>query len=72
MMKTHFDPLADVLYVRVSEKRIDHTQTVAPGVNLDIDAGGDLVGIEVLSVSTRVKTEGPEKVGIELLLGEPR
>jgi len=70
-MKAHYDRSADVLYIRVSDDRIDHTQPVASGVNLDFDTEGELVGIEVLFVSQRSKTEGPERVGFELLLGEP-
>ena len=36
-MKLHYDQAADVLYVRLSEKKIAKTETIAQGVNLDYD-----------------------------------
>lgn len=71
-MKLHYDRAADVFYVRLSERKIAKTDTVADGVNLDYDTEGELVGIEVLFVSQRVNSEAPESVALELLLGEPR
>ncbi len=71
-MKLHYDRAADVLYVRMSEQKIAKTETIASGVNLDYDSAHELVGIEVLDVSQRVKSEAPESVAFELLLAEPR
>ncbi len=55
MMKTSYDPQADAYYARFvpDETAIAETIEVAPGVMLDIDAAGQMVGIEVLSVSLR-------------------
>ncbi len=55
MMKTSYDPQADAYYARFvpDETVIAETIEVAPGVMLDIDEAGQMVGIEVLSVSLR-------------------
>ena len=55
MMRTTYDPEADAYYARFAPDQIEiaETQEVAPGVIIDLDANGDLVGIEVLSVRLR-------------------
>ena len=54
-MRTSFDPVADAFYTRFApvDAAIGRTEEVAPGVMLDLDASGQLVGVEVLSVSLR-------------------
>jgi uncharacterized protein YuzE len=55
MISTTYDPEADALYVRVAPKGtpIAETREVQPGVMLDLDPAGQLVGIEVLGVKSR-------------------
>lgn len=57
---TTYDPDADAAYVRLAPEAIAvvATREVAPGVILDLDAAGRLVGIEVLNVTTRVADGG--------------
>lgn len=71
-MKLHYDKAGDVLYIRLSDKKIAKTRAIAEGVNLDFDNTEELVGIEVLFVSQRAKGETSESVAFEVLLGEPR
>ena len=54
-MKMSYDPQADVFYARFATDSavISETKEVAPGVMIDLDAAGQLVGFEVLSVSRR-------------------
>lgn len=52
-MKIEYDPAADALYVRLSEAAIIESEQVQPGVILDFDASGKVVGVEILSVSKR-------------------
>ena len=58
MMRTSYDPEADAFYARFAPEgtAIAETREVAPGVMLDVDQSGQLVGVEVLSV--RVRGEG--------------
>lgn len=55
MMRTSYDPEADAFYARFAPDgvAIEGTDEVAPGVMVDFDADGDVVGIEVLNVSLR-------------------
>ena len=56
MMKTTYDPEADAYYARFAPDSIAIAKTteVAPGVTIDLDAHGNLVGLEVLSVRDRL------------------
>lgn len=46
-MKLEFDPVADAAYFEMSAAEIE------PGIIVDYEADGHIVGIEVLSVSQR-------------------
>lgn len=46
-MKFHYYPETDSLYIDLSEKTSMDSQEVAPGVVLDFDAEGHLVGIDI-------------------------
>ena len=52
MISTTYDPEADALHIRIAPKgtAIMETREVEPGVMLDLDGAGRVVGIEVLHV----------------------
>lgn len=52
MISTTYAPDADALYVYIAPKgtAVAETREVEPGVMPDFDAGGRLIGIEVLDV----------------------
>ena len=50
-MKIEYDPTADALYVRLGEAKIIESEEVQPGVILDFDESGKVVGVEILSAS---------------------
>ncbi|MDR1936312.1 MAG: DUF2283 domain-containing protein [Candidatus Accumulibacter sp.] len=52
-MKLEFDPQADAAYLEISDAEIETTRQLEPGIILDYDAKGHIVGIEVLSISKR-------------------
>ena len=54
-MRTSYDPEADAFYVQFAPEGtyVAETREVSPGVMIDIDAGGTVIGIEVLSVRVR-------------------
>ncbi|HTT79166.1 MAG TPA: DUF2283 domain-containing protein [Stellaceae bacterium] len=56
MISTSYDPDADAMFVWFGPEGIKAvgTEEVAPGVILDFDANGDVVGIEVLHVRRRM------------------
>ena len=50
-MKFHYYPETDSLYIDLSDKSSSDSQEVAPGVVLDFDAEGALVGIDIENAS---------------------
>ncbi len=63
-MKLEFDPQADAAYLEISDAEIETTKQLEPGIIVDYDAQGQIVGIEVLSISKR--TNAPLKKVAEL------
>lgn len=53
-MKLHVDTQADALYLRLDETPVAESEEVAPGVVLDYDVAGNVVGVEMLRLSARV------------------
>ena len=56
MMRTSYDPEADAMFVWFGPEGAKSTATeeVAPGVMLDFDDNGEVVGVEILYVSRRM------------------
>jgi uncharacterized protein YuzE len=65
-MRVTYDPDADALYIYVSDAEIADTREIAPNVNLDITATGDVVGIEILAASARPGSN-PMAIAFEIL-----
>ncbi len=59
-MKVTYDPETDVLRIIFSSTRIEESDEDKPGVILDYDKDGNIVGMEVLDASKRV--ENPRAV----------
>jgi uncharacterized protein YuzE len=53
-MKVTYDPKTDTLSIEFKATRIVESDEEKPGVILDFDAEGDLVGMEILDASRRV------------------
>jgi uncharacterized protein YuzE len=60
-MRLKIDKGNDALYLRFDETAIFESEEVQPGVILDFDKNGRVVGIEVLALSTRTD---PEKLRV--------
>ena len=52
-MKIEYDSRSDLLYVNFAANSVKaaRTETVAPGVHIDFDREGRVIGIEVLDAS---------------------
>jgi uncharacterized protein YuzE len=46
-MKFHYYPETDSLYIDLSEKKSVDSREVVPGVVMDFDADGQLVGVDI-------------------------
>ena len=60
-MRLKIDRENDALYFRLDETEIVESDEVQPGVILDFDANGLVVGIEILDLSSRID---PEKLRV--------
>jgi uncharacterized protein YuzE len=54
-MKVTYDPEVDVLRILFRNTAIEESDEDKPGVILDYDKDGNVVGLEVLNASTRVE-----------------
>ena len=64
-MKLHYCPETDSLYIDLADKTSVDTREVAPGVVLDFDAAGNLVGIDIDHASEIVTLSRLEAEGLE-------
>lgn len=53
-MKATYDREVDVLRIILSDSDIEESDEVTPGVIVDYDDKGGVVGLEILDASTRV------------------
>ena len=56
-MKLKIDRESDALYFRLDEREIVESEEVAPGIILDFDKDGQVVGFEVLEIGKRTTKE---------------
>jgi len=56
-MKLKVDIENDALYFRLDESAIVESEEVQPGVILDFDSQGKVVGVEILGITKRVPLE---------------
>jgi uncharacterized protein YuzE len=54
-MKVTYDPEVDVLRILLSNAPIEESDEDKPGVILDYDVSGNVVGIEILDASKRME-----------------
>jgi uncharacterized protein YuzE len=65
-MKLHYYPETDSLYINLSERPSVDSDEVAPGVVLDFDDKGQLVGIDIDHASKILDLTSLEAVAIPL------
>jgi len=59
-MKITYDPEVDVLRIVFSNAPVEDSDEEKPGIILDFDKGGNVVGMEILDASKRM--ENPRAV----------
>lgn len=59
-MKVVYDPEVDILRIRFSNETVFESDEEKPGVIIDYDAEGRVIGLEILEASTR--TENPRSM----------
>ena len=68
-MKLTVDREADALYLDLDESPAAESEEISPGVILDYNAAGKVVGIEMLYLSKRVVTEKLGRMQFETVGG---
>ncbi|MCL4243190.1 MAG: DUF2283 domain-containing protein [Dehalococcoidia bacterium] len=65
-MKVEYDAKRDLLYLLLAPegKRAARTETVAPGVHVDFDRDGKIIGIEVVEASSVVGADPSLEVAL--------
>jgi uncharacterized protein YuzE len=53
-VRVHFDEQADALYVRLADSSIVESEELRPGLIVDLDERGEVMGLEILDVAQRV------------------
>ncbi|MCK4293178.1 MAG: DUF2283 domain-containing protein [Planctomycetes bacterium] len=56
-MRLKIDKESDTLYLRLDESKVVESEEVRPGVILDFDSEGRVVGVEFLGISSRATWE---------------
>lgn len=56
-MRLKVDRQSDALYFRLDETAVTESEEVQPGVILDYDSDGRVIGVEILGISERVSPE---------------
>lgn len=64
-MRIHVDEQADALYLRLSESTVVESEEVQPGVVLDFDEDGKVVGIEILRMKELVPKSDLKRIQVE-------
>jgi uncharacterized protein YuzE len=53
-MKVKYDREVDILYIRLNDSQIEESDEDRPGMVIDYDANGLIVGIEIMNASKRI------------------
>lgn len=67
-MKIEYDKEVDALYIRIQEKKVVRTKEIEEGINLDFDAEGKVIGLEIIGATERYSREDLFKLSTENLM----
>ena len=65
-MELHYYPETDSLYIELKSEPGAETREVAPGLNVDLDAAGDVVGFDIDGASRRLDLSTVETVALPI------
>ncbi len=65
-MKITYDPEVDVLRILLSTAEVEESDEDKPGIILDYDRDGNLIGIEILDASKRMENPHELEYGVSI------
>ena len=65
-MRLKVDKESDTLYFRLNEKAIVDSEEVRPGIILDFDKDGQVVGVEFLGIRARISEQELASLNFEI------
>jgi uncharacterized protein YuzE len=63
-MKLHYYPETDSLYIELRDVPGAETRVIAEGLNVDLDARGDVVGLDIDAASRRLDLTTLETIAL--------
>ena len=69
-MKIEYDNEADALYIRIQDKQVYQTKEIEEGVNVDLDAQGAVIGLEIIGALERYDRKDLFNIATENLAWE--
>lgn len=69
-MKIEYDREVDALYIRIQDKKVSRTKEIEEGINLDIDADGKIIGLEIIGAVERYNQKDIFNIATENLILE--
>lgn len=72
-MKTTYDPEGDTLYIAVRPDHIKIADNIElePGISVDLDAEGRVLGIEIIGAAELLGRDAVTSASVQILLPEP-
>ena len=70
-MKLHYDSETDSLYIELKPQPAAAVREVADGLNVDLDAAGEVVGFDIEHASQRFDLSTLETVALPLTTTKP-
>ena len=65
-MKLQYDAQADAAYLTLADSPVADSEEVKPGIVIDYDAKGGVVGIEILSVRRQIPDADLKRIQLEV------
>jgi uncharacterized protein YuzE len=65
-VKLHYYPETDSLYIEMKSSPGAETREIAPGLNVDLDSRGDVVGFDINQASQKLDVSTLETVALPL------
>jgi uncharacterized protein YuzE len=65
-MKLHYYPETDSLYIELKPSPGTETREIAAGLNVDLDAAGDVVGFDIDGASRRLDLSTLETIALPI------